>query len=210
VNAKQDAQARSYDPGNPSRRAMGQRRSRQRIVWVLFVLVAATTVGLALTFNSREPAAIAQQREAQAQERSKGQPAPNENRRDENVRRAQQADGASAEQGQGNVEQGHYLTTQVAMCVMCHSPRDRSGRLIEDRLFRGAPMPVRSPFPGQQWAFTAPSIAGLPGGWTEDDLVRLLTTGRRPDGTQPMPPMPPFRMNEADARAVAAFLLSLR
>lgn len=180
--------------------------SRLQALFALSLLIAALVAGLAFM---AEPSATAQEA-AQNQTPSGGQVAPGENRRDENVQRAQQAGRSSPNQSQGDVEQGRYLATQVAMCVMCHSPRDRAGRLIEDQLFRGAPMPVRSPYPAQQWAFRAPSIAGLPGGWTEDDLVRLLTKGRRPDGTQPLPPMPPFRMNEADAKAVAAFLLSLR
>ena len=55
-----------------------------------------------------------------------------------------------------------------------------------------------SPFPRVQWAFQAPKIAGLPGGWTEDDLVRFLQTGVTPTGRTAQPPMPPFRMNEEE------------
>jgi len=207
VNAKQDAQARSHTQGSRGRcAAMRRPCSRLQALFALSLLITALMAGLAFM---AEPSATAQEA-VQNQTPSDGQPAAGEHRRDENVQRAQQAGRPSPEKGQSDVEHGRYLATQVAMCVMCHSARDRTGRLIEDQLFRGAPIPVRSPYPTQQWAFRAPSIAGLPGGWTEDDLVRLLTKGRRPDGTQPLPPMPPFRMNESDARAVAAFLLSLQ
>jgi len=59
-----------------------------------------------------------------------------------------------------------------------------------------------------QWAFEAPKIAGLPG-WTADDAVRLLETGRSAKGYVPRPPMPPFRMTSEDAAAVVAYLQAL-
>lgn len=219
MNRKRDAQATSHaDRGSrcdvPAAKSRVQ--MRRGILLAACAIVAAVAAGLVSMWAPRD-LAIAQEQAGPNQNTSQQaeQPAadpssPNENQREQNVQRAQQAGESSPDQSQGDVEQGRYLTTRVAMCVMCHSPRDRTGKLVEDRLFRGAPMPVRSPFPAQQWAFTAPSIAGLPGGWTEEDMVRLLTTGRRPDGTQPLYPMPPFRMTESDAKAVAAFLRSLR
>jgi hypothetical protein len=104
---------------------------------------------------------------------------------------------------------GSYLVTHVTMCVQCHTPRDADGNLDRARLFRGAPIPVRSPFPNQTWAFAAPAIAGLPG-WTTEDAVALLSTGRRPSGYTPKRPMPPFRLTREDAGAVVAHLHSLR
>jgi mono/diheme cytochrome c family protein len=103
---------------------------------------------------------------------------------------------------------GEYLVSHVAMCVQCHTPRDTTGALDRTRLFRGAPIPLRSPFPNQSWAVAAPAIAGLPG-WSNEDARLLLTTGRRPMGYTPRPPMPPFRLSRDDADAVIAFLRSL-
>ncbi len=74
----------------------------------------------------------------------------------------------------------------------------------------GAPMPVRSPYAGRPFAFAAPHIAGLPAGWTDEAFVHFLMTGDPGDRPKPQPPMPPFRMNESDARAVAAYLKSLK
>jgi mono/diheme cytochrome c family protein len=102
---------------------------------------------------------------------------------------------------------GEYFATHVAMCVQCHSPRDAKGELERTRLFKGAPIPLRSPFPSQHWAFAAPAIAGLPG-WTNDDATILLTTGRRRAGYVPKPPMPPFRLSREDAEAIVAYLRS--
>jgi mono/diheme cytochrome c family protein len=104
---------------------------------------------------------------------------------------------------------GRYLVTHVAMCVQCHTPRAADGNLDRARLFKGAPIPVRSPFPNQTWAFAAPAIAGLPG-WTTEDAIALLSNGRRPNGYTPKRPMPPFRLTREDAEAVVGYLHSLR
>ncbi len=110
---------------------------------------------------------------------------------------------------EGNVEHGKYLVERVAMCIQCHSPRDEQGAIIGPQLLMGAPIPFTSPFRNQQWANTAPRIAGLPQ-YTVEEGVKLLTTGISRTGKPLMPPMPPFRMTEQDARDVIAFLKSLR
>ncbi len=56
----------------------------------------------------------------------------------------------------------------------------------------------------------APKIAGLPNGFTADDTVHFLMTGERPQGRPaPLPPMPAYRLERADAEAVTAYLRSL-
>jgi len=109
-----------------------------------------------------------------------------------------------------DVQRGEYLVKHVAMCVQCHTPRDQRGELDQTQLLQGASVPIGSPFPSQTWAFKAPKLAGLPAGYSADDLMQLLQTGRTPRGNFPQPPMPRFRMTQEDATAVAAYLLSLR
>ncbi|HUJ09266.1 MAG TPA: c-type cytochrome [Verrucomicrobiae bacterium] len=108
----------------------------------------------------------------------------------------------------GLIARGEYLTHHVAMCVECHSPRDENGNLINTELFRGASMPVKSPFPGQNWAVRAPNIAGLTG-FTDEQVLTLLMHGQAVGRKKPLPPMPPFRMTREDAEAVIAYLRSL-
>jgi mono/diheme cytochrome c family protein len=103
---------------------------------------------------------------------------------------------------------GRYLTHQVAMCVQCHTPRDGQGQLRLDQQFRGAPMPVRAPFPSQEWALTAPNIAGLTG-FTNQQIRELLTQGRITGRQAPLPPMPSYRLTIEDADAIIAYLRSL-
>jgi hypothetical protein len=109
-----------------------------------------------------------------------------------------------------DVERGAYLVHHVAHCVACHTPRTQDGDLLLHRLLKGASVPVDAPsFPRWSWAPRAPAIAGLPG-WTDDEAVRFLRTGIVPRlGRPPRLPMPPFRFDETDARAVVAYLRSL-
>jgi mono/diheme cytochrome c family protein len=105
---------------------------------------------------------------------------------------------------------GEYLVHHVAMCVYCHSPRQADGTLDRQQLLSGGVIPMDSPSPQRPWAFRAPGLIGLPGGWSDDQVVHLLRTGETPTGRQLRLPMPPFRMNEEDARSVAAYLRSLQ
>jgi Cu-Zn family superoxide dismutase len=106
------------------------------------------------------------------------------------------------------IEHGNYIVHNVAMCVQCHSPRDEKGDLVLHQELKGATMPVQSPFRYQTWAFRAPPLAGLPVGYSEQDVVNLLSQGKTRNGVPPRHPMPPYRMNQKDARAVAAYLKS--
>jgi mono/diheme cytochrome c family protein len=108
------------------------------------------------------------------------------------------------------IGRGKYIVEQVALCVECHTPRDKNGHLQRKEYLRGAPIPVKSPpYPQMKWALKAPAIAGLPG-YTEEQSIRLLTEGLTRDGKRPDPPMPQFRLNRSDAEAVVAYLKSLR
>jgi hypothetical protein len=71
----------------------------------------------------------------------------------------------------------------------------------------GAPIDFTSSLP-MPWAEMAPPIAGLPT-MTDQQAVRYLMTGDKPDGTQSRPPMPEYRLTREDAMAVVAYLKSL-
>jgi len=107
------------------------------------------------------------------------------------------------------IERGKYLVEKVAMCPQCHTPRLSDGRLDPSRPLDGAPEFFQPPTPDPNWPLQAPRIGGnLPA--SDQDMVRLLTTGIWTDGNPLRLPMMPFRMNEADARAVVAYLKSVR
>lgn len=105
---------------------------------------------------------------------------------------------------------GEYIVHKLAMCIDCHSPRGEGGVFLEGRHLMGAPIGFTPSMPMPFWATLAPPIAGLPSGWTHDHMVEYLMSGTRPHNLPPsMPPMPPYRMNADDAKAVAHYLHKL-
>lgn len=105
------------------------------------------------------------------------------------------------------IARGRYLVERVAMCGDCHTPHDPKGNPIKKEWLKGAPLPFKPTVP-MPWVGAAPAIAGLPQ-WTDEQMVKFLTTGKTATGGPATPPMPPYRMSEADARAVTAYLRSL-
>jgi mono/diheme cytochrome c family protein len=110
--------------------------------------------------------------------------------------------------GQSQVERGRYIVENVAMCELCHTPRDEKGEPIKSKWLKGGPTQLRASYPSARWAVVEPKIGGGPPG-SDSDFIRLLTTGISRNGNTLAPPMPPFRMTRSDAEAVLAYLKSL-
>lgn len=110
---------------------------------------------------------------------------------------------------QTEVERGSYIVNNVAMCPECHTPRLANGQLDPQRPLDGAPEFFQPPHPDADWPLKAPRIGGDPPA-NDQDIVKLLMTGIWTDGKPLRLPMMPFRMNEADARAVVAYLHSVK
>lgn len=109
--------------------------------------------------------------------------------------------------GDALVERGEYLVTGIGGCNDCHSPMTPTGPDMTHSL-QGATLAF-APTIEMPWAPIAPPIAGIPAHYSEEQFATLLQTGERPDGSRPLPPMPQYRMNEEDARAVAAYIATL-
>lgn len=107
------------------------------------------------------------------------------------------------------IERGRYLVERVAMCADCHSPRGEKGLFIAGKEYTGSPLGFAPTVPMPAWADTAPLIAGLPN-YTTEQAVKFLMTGERPTGVPVRPPMPEYRMSQADAEAVVAYLKSIK
>lgn len=108
-------------------------------------------------------------------------------------------------------ERGRYLVEGIAACGNCHTARGPDG-----------PLPGMEPAGGTvmaEPAFTArvPNITpdretGI-GSWSDDQIIAAIREGRRPDGTIIGPPMPiePYRdISDTDARAIVAYLRTIR
>ncbi len=95
------------------------------------------------------------------------------------------------------------------MCADCHTPRDPQGAFIRSQWLHGAAIDFAPQHP-MPWATFAPRLAGLPAGYSAEQLASFLQTGQRPDGSRTKPPMPPYRFSPEDARAVVDYLRDLR
>lgn len=107
--------------------------------------------------------------------------------------------------GAALVARGDYLVNGVVLCGDCHTPRLPDMTEDHARRLQGGLLPPGPP----GFATIAPELAGIPANYTEDQFIAFLQTGLRPDGSHPAPPMPPYRLNEEDARAVAAYIATL-
>ena len=105
----------------------------------------------------------------------------------------------------GEVARGKYLVESVAMCGQCHTPRDANGVLDRSKWLEGASVPWVPAQSQSNWPLLAPRIGGAPPA-SDADMIKLLTTGIWTNGQRLRFPMMPFRMSEADARAVIAYL----
>jgi mono/diheme cytochrome c family protein len=105
------------------------------------------------------------------------------------------------------VERGRYIVEGVGLCADCHTPRTEKGEFDRSRWLLGSAISFQPTVP-MPWSPAAPPIAGLPS-MTEAQGVVFLTTGKRPDGSVPRPPMPEYRLNKSDATAVVAYLKSI-
>lgn len=106
------------------------------------------------------------------------------------------------------IAHGKYLVERVAMCVDCHTPHTDKGELDKTKWLAGSELGFVPTHP-MPWANMAPPLAGLPG-WTETQMVKYMMTGVNNKGEFSRPPMPPYRLSQQDAEAVAAYLKSLK
>lgn len=110
-------------------------------------------------------------------------------------------------QGADLIERGEYLVLGAVGCNDCHTAMTPTGPDFSKPL-QGADLGF-APIGDMPWAPHAPPLAGGPAGYTEEQFVNFLSTGVRPDGSSAKPPMPQFRLNHEDARAVVAYIRSL-
>ena len=107
------------------------------------------------------------------------------------------------------LERGRYLVDDVARCGQCHTPRDNNGNEDRAHPLAGAPLWLNPAIPETNWPLKVPRIGGAISA-SDDELVRLLTTGVWKDGNRLRQPMPQFRFTAEDARVVVTYLRSVR
>jgi hypothetical protein len=133
------------------------------------------------------------------------------------------------------IERGRYLVT-MAGCNDCHSPK-RPGTMAPDpaRLLSGRPATTAAPAKpdkpaeisasgdltawygpwGVSYAanLTPDPTTGIGKRYNEKSFIKTMRTGKKPDGTPLMPPMPwpdYANMSEYDLKSIWAFISSLK
>ena len=109
------------------------------------------------------------------------------------------------------VERGSYLINAVMACDGCHTPLGPSGLNMERRFSGGSIVWDTPAYTVRGSNVTSDPDTGI-GGWSKDDIKRLLTTGVRPNGVPVAPQMPYgfYRiLTPGDLDAIAAYLKTI-
>jgi cytochrome c553 len=121
------------------------------------------------------------------------------------------ADSAKAMSAEERIALGKHLSV-VAGCTDCHTPGTFYNAPDHSRELSGSELGWNGP-----WGTTYPSNltpdpeTGL-GSWNEEQIVTAIRTGKRPDGSPILPPMPwpaYSQFTDEEAYALAAYLKSI-
>jgi mono/diheme cytochrome c family protein len=139
---------------------------------------------------------------------------------------AQQASGTAA------VERGRYLVT-ITGCHDCHSPKVEGMKPDLTRALSGRPATTPLPSPTKTEVHASPDLTAWAGPWgytvasnltpdqatgigpryTEASFIATMRTGKKPNGTPIMPPMPSDvyqNMTDDDLKAIFAYLKTIK
>jgi len=108
-------------------------------------------------------------------------------------------------------ERGEYLAW-VTGCHDCHTPGGLYGTPDMTRKLAGSELGWEGPWGVSYPRNLTPDAGTGIGPWSEADIVTAIRTGKRPDGTAIMPPMPLpdfAHLSDEDAYAIAAYLKSI-
>jgi mono/diheme cytochrome c family protein len=110
------------------------------------------------------------------------------------------------------LERGDYLVNSIVACGNCHTPKGPEGDLPGMELAGWAPFFVEEGmFVANSANLTPDPDTGL-GNWTDEEIIRAIREGVRPDGTIIGPPMPVglYRdLSDRDVQAIVAYLRQL-
>ena len=109
------------------------------------------------------------------------------------------------------LERGKYLMNGIVACGNCHTPRGPDGRWVEGMELAGGFVLKEQMFTAVMPNITPDAETGI-GGWSDEELIRAIREGIRPDGTVIGPPMPIglYRgLSDNDVKAIVAYMRSV-
>ena len=139
---------------------------------------------------------------------------------------------ASAQQANTAVERGRYLVT-ITGCHDCHSPKVKGMTPDLGRALSGRPATTQLPSETKTEVHASPDLTAWTGPWgysiaanltpdaatglgtryTEATFIATMRTGKKPNGTPVMPPMPSDvyqNMTDEDLKAIFAYLKTIK
>jgi mono/diheme cytochrome c family protein len=115
--------------------------------------------------------------------------------------------GAAADRPETPLERGTYLMRSVVACGNCHTPQGPDGPV------EGMELAGQKVVEDDSMTAFAPNITPDPetgiGKWSDEEIIKAVREGFRPDGTIIGPPMPieMYRdMSDADVKAIVSYL----
>jgi mono/diheme cytochrome c family protein len=105
-------------------------------------------------------------------------------------------------------ERGRYLVESIVACGNCHTPKNPDGSERRDMNLAGGFIIEAPPFTAVASNITPDRETGI-GQWTDQQIVRAIREGIRPDGSIIGPPMPfEFygKISDRDAMDIVAYL----
>jgi mono/diheme cytochrome c family protein len=119
-----------------------------------------------------------------------------------------------AADAQDPVAYGKYLVEEVARCADCHTPEAADGSRDASKVMKGKVIDVRPIKPMGHWHKVSPDITPSGKLWASwgggEAIKKYLMTGVSPTGHAAGAPMPPYKLKEADAAAIVAYLQTLK
>ncbi|MGI9365111.1 MAG: c-type cytochrome [Rhizobiaceae bacterium] len=108
------------------------------------------------------------------------------------------------------VKYGEYLAGPVAHCMECHTPFGPKGPMLQTDLGRGG-FEFHGPW-GTSVASNITSHKDGLAGWSDEEIIAMITDGKRPGGAPMLPPMPYSflaKTTPEDLKAMVAYLRTL-
>ncbi|CAN0433594.1 unnamed protein product, partial [Discosporangium mesarthrocarpum] len=110
------------------------------------------------------------------------------------------------------LERGTYLMQSIAACGNCHTPKGPEGEVPGMELAGWKDFEKTPAFDAHAPNITPDRETGI-GNWTDEQIIRSIREGVRPDGTIIGPPMPIalYRgLSDTDVKAMVAYLRNVK
>ena len=111
-----------------------------------------------------------------------------------------------------SIDRGEYLAESIVACGNCHTPKNSNGQPILEKKYAGGFLIEEPPFIAYAPNITMDKETGI-GHWSDEEIVRSIREGIRPDGTIIGPPMPTMHykdMSDNDVKSIVAYMRSLK